>query len=213
MGLLRGLGLGAAGTYGNQRGALSSPDLPAFKTAGQATFFKYRVDTPATAAGTTIAAGKRYRFSPQGSYYWNSFGLLGEFVSSTQRVLRESTSARLANDSWQIAASYVLTGEKASYKGVTPAKPLDPQKGQWGAFEIASRYSELDLDADAFSKGFADPKKSASQAKAWTVGVNWYLNKAVKLVLNYEETAFKGGAAKGDRSPEKRIVSRVQLAL
>lgn len=119
----------------------------------------------------------------------------------------------MTNDSWQIAASYVLTGEKASYKGVTPVKSFDPQKGQWGAFEIAGRYSELDVDDDAFSKGFADPKKSASKAKAWTVGVNWYLNKTVRLVLNYEETSFEGGSASWDQDPEQLVASRVQLSL
>lgn len=44
------------------------------------------------------------------------------------------------------------------------------------------------------------------------VGVNWYLNKTVKYVLNHEQTSFDGGSAKGDREDEKVIPSRLQIA-
>ena len=44
------------------------------------------------------------------------------------------------------------------------------------------------------------------------LGVNWYLNKNVKFALDYANTDFKGGAAKGDRRTEKIVLSRVQLA-
>ena len=43
-----------------------------------------------------------------------------------------------------------LTGENASYKGLIPSSPFDPFKRTWGAFEVAARYNEIDLDTDAF---------------------------------------------------------------
>ena len=45
------------------------------------------------------------------------------------------------------------------------------------------------------------------------MGVNWYLNRYVKLVLNYERTEFDGGSAtRGDRPTEGVILTRMQLS-
>jgi phosphate-selective porin OprO/OprP len=110
-----------------------------------------------------------------------------------------------------VAASYVVTGEQASYKGVNPKRPFDPRNGAWGAVEIATRYSDLSVDKDAFPS-FADPAVSARKARAWAAGVNWYLNKGVKIVLDYEQTKFDGGAAGADREDERVILSRFQIA-
>lgn len=206
---LQGLGLGVAGTWGNQEGSVSSQNLPSFKTAGQQTFFRYRSD--GTATGTVIADNARFRVSPQGYYYWGPVGLLWEYVLSSQEVKKGTTSERLENKAWQVAASYVLTGDDASYKGVKPKRPFDPRNGAWGALELAARYSELRVDKDAFPI-FADPKKAAQKARAWAVGVNWHLNNNVKFVVNYEQTGFDGGSANGDREDEKVVLSRLQIA-
>lgn len=207
--LLQGLGLGVAGTWGNQEGSISAPNLPNFKTVGQQTFFRYRSD--GTAAGTVVADDKRFRVSPQGYYYWGPFSLLWEYVLSSQEVKKGTALARLENTAWQVAASYVLTGDDASYKGVKPKRPFDPGSGAWGALELAARYSELHVDQDAFPI-FADPKKAAREAKAWAVGLNWYLNSNVKFAVDYEHTDFDGGSAKGDREDEKVVLSRLQIA-
>jgi phosphate-selective porin OprO/OprP len=206
---LQGLGIGLAGTYGDQRGSVSSPFLPSLKTQGQQNFFVYRSD--GTAAGTTIANGIHSRFAPQGYYYYGPFGLVWEYVKSYQRVQRNKDHATLDNDAWQVAVSYVLTGENASYRSVSPAQPFDLTKGTWGAFELAARYGELDVDKKAFPI-FADPAKAARVAESWGLGLNWYLNRNVKFQLNYEQTDFTGGGAKGERPKERAILSRFQIA-
>jgi phosphate-selective porin OprO/OprP len=211
---LQGLGIGVASTFGKEVGSTTSPILPSFSTSGQiqlpggSPFFKYL--SGGTAATTVIANGDHFRISPQGYYYWGPFGLLGEYVQSSQEVSIGSTSARLTNDAWQVAASYVLTGDAASYKGIKPRNPFDPYKGTWGAFELTGRYSELIVDKGAFPL-FADPTKSARAARAWAVGTNWYLNSNVKFVISYEKTDFKGGAAAGGRESEKVVLSRFEI--
>ena len=106
----------------------------------------------------------------------------------------------------------VLTGERASFRGVTPKKPFDLKSGGWGALELAGRYSVLRIDPDAFPT-FASLSTSAQEARAWTVGLNWYLNKNVRAYLDYEETAFDGGAAGGkDRDTERVIFTRAQVS-
>ena len=106
----------------------------------------------------------------------------------------------------------MLTGEDASYRGVVkPSAPFSPGGG-WGAFELVGRYGELEIDDGAFPL-FADPAVSARRAKAWTLGVNWYLTSNLKLVVNYLDTQFEGGAATGaDREDEKAVFSRLQVA-
>jgi phosphate-selective porin OprO/OprP len=197
---LQGLGVGAAVTHGNQSG---SGFLPSYKTAGRETFFKYRSGVEAD--------GDHTRVSPQAYYYYKSFGLLGEWIQSSQEVTNGSQSDSIANSGWQVAASYLLTGEKASYKGVNPIKPFDPGKGGWGAWEIAARYSQLDIGSNAFPI-YADPSKSAESAQAFGVGVNWYLNKNMKVMLDYERTGFSGGSSQGNRDAEQAAFVRFQVS-
>lgn len=59
---------------------------------------------------------------------------------------------------------------------------------------------------------FANLASSASAAEAWAVGFNWYLNKNLRLLFDYEVTSFEGGAAAGDREDEKILFSRFQVA-
>ena len=88
----------------------------------------------------------------------------------------------------------------------------NPGKGGWGAWELVGRYGELDLDDGAFPL-FADPAVAARSAQSWTVGVNWYLTSNLKLVANYLQTRFGGGAAAGaDRDDERAVFTRLQVA-
>jgi phosphate-selective porin OprO and OprP len=220
--LLKGLGLGVAGSFGHEAGTQSTPDLPTFKTFGQNTFFQYNgivaanpnATPPVTAQGATVAHGDHTRYNPQIYYYWQQVGLLAEYVNSTEAVKRDAATATLSDDAWTIGATYVLTGENASYRGVTPAHPFDPYAGTWGAVEVGGRYGQLEVDPDSFKNNFANPNTSARRDKEWVLGVNWYLNKNVKFVLNYAQSDFRGGARNGgDRPTEKALVGRVQLEL
>ena len=208
---LQGFGIGVAGTLGNQEGPLRT-----FVSPGQQRFFAYRtgVGTNATTANI-VADGGHWRFSPQGYYYWGPFGLFGEYVISSQQVSRSAggtpTLATIKNKAWQVAASYILTGEENSFKPLVPRRPFSLSNGGWGAWELTARIGQLTVDDNAFPL-YANPSTSAREATAWGVGLNWHLNKNVKLNLNYEQTDFQGGdsnsfTAKG----EKVILSRVQF--
>jgi phosphate-selective porin OprO/OprP len=106
----------------------------------------------------------------------------------------------------------VLTGERASYRGVgAPRNNFDPVNGTWGAFEIAARYNEVSIGDEVFPV-FASRLASARKAQAAAAGLNWYLNRNIKIVFNYEETHFTGGAPSGDRRPEREFLSRVQFS-
>jgi phosphate-selective porin OprO and OprP len=203
-----GLGFGISGSSGDQAGTVSAPNLPAFRTPGQATFFSYRSD--ATAAGTTVASGTRRRLSPQAYFYLGPFGLLTEYVTSKQEVRRASDRAELTNTAWQAAASWVIGGT-ASYRGVTPKKPFSGLGSGPGAFELAARYSRLEVDRDAFPL-FANPASAARTAGGWALGVNWWANRNARFLTSYEMTKFDGGAADGDRQDERVFFTRFQIS-
>ncbi len=220
---LEGLGLGVAGTWGQPK----NNNLPSLVSVGQNNIVNFVGGT-----ANTLATGQSYRIYPQMYWYWNSFGLLGEYVLSSQDLQGSYTSAgktkgaatTMQNDAWQIQASYVLTGEKASFFGVKPAQNFDPFNGNWGALQFAARYTELNVDNSIYQNFgtktvpiyvFADPRQSVTQASTWSVGLNWFLNNNIKIATNYDQTHFKGGAGTGNiylsRDMEKVFMTRFQF--
>lgn len=205
----KGLGFGVAGSYGDVNGNVTTPNLPNYKSAGQNTFFQYRND--ATPTGTVLANGEQWRLSPQLYYYYKGFGLMAEYVTSSQNVVLGPDSADIRNEAWQVAASYVLFADN-SFGAIKPRKPLGWKKGGTGAFEFGARYNELYIDNAAFPI-FADPAKSARKAKSFGLAFNWIINNNLKFMLSYDQTRFSGGAANGaDRPTEHVIENRYQIA-
>jgi phosphate-selective porin OprO/OprP len=207
---LRGFGFGLAGTYETTSTtstaglpSTTGGTLPGYFTDGQQQFFAYNP----TGGAVVVADQERWRISPQAYYYYGPFGLLGEYAISDQAVRRTGaapfSSAHLENTAWDVSASWVLTGEDATFAGgVIPRHPFNPAQGDWGALQLVGRYAELSIDSAAFPL-FSDPTTSARSAAAWSAGLNW----------------FTGGGGAGTsapatvtRKPENVLFTRVQLA-
>lgn len=210
-GSLAGLGVGIAGTTGIERGTTAAPVLPSYRTPGQQTWFRYASSTT-TPTSNVFADGRRSRLAPQAYFYTGPLGLHGEYIQSYQTVSRATfTTVKLKHTAWQATGSYFLTGEKNSFRSASPKKPFDPKAGSFGALELAARYSELAVD-DATFPNYVSAASTPSKAKAWAVGLNWYLARSIKLAADYEHTTFTGGTATGDREAENFVVTRVQYA-
>lgn len=172
---LSGLGLALAASVGSQ------PDtLPSFRTTLQQTFFSYRPGA--------VGTGTRSRISPQAFYYSGPFGGYAEFVRSRGAITMGPIQDDITHRAWQIAGSYVLTGERATDRGVRPARPFDPSRGEWGAFQVAARYHVLDLDPRARVLGFTSA--SALGVRSFGAGLNWYLNPYLRWMVNVERISF-----------------------
>jgi phosphate-selective porin OprO and OprP len=198
---LRQFGLGVAGSAGHQSGAIA-----ALKTVGQTTFFKY--------SSSATANGQHNRLVPQAYYYAGPFGVLGEYAISSQDVLNKSITRRVRNEAWQVAASVMLTGQKNGYSGVRPRNASEHAGGfrRLGALELAARFSQLRIDGDAFPL-FANSATAAQAAKEQAIGVNWYLNRYIKLESDYEHTGFR--MASSSVTPlhsENVLMNRIQFA-
>lgn len=169
--------------------------------------------------GTVVADGDRTRFSPQAYYYWGPFGLMGEYLWTQEGVRRadadgNATSADFINRAWFAQGSWVLTGEEASFKGVTPINPFDPRKGRWGAFEVALRGGQIRVDENAFDLGFASEGTSTREAIGYALGLNWYFNRNFKFQVNWERTEFDEEVTFGKfaRDHEDVLLTRFQIA-
>jgi phosphate-selective porin OprO/OprP len=100
-----------------------------------------------------------------------------------------------------VEASYFLTGESRNYKTssgtfgrVTPHRPFDPATGDWGAWQIAARYSWIDLQDSGMNGG---------EEQNVTAALSWYLFSNVRLQFNYvyadvDDTGDKLSNASGD---------------
>lgn len=90
-----------------------------------------------------------------------------------------------------ILGSYILTGEHRGYErergaftSVQPFHDFDPSRGWWGAIELALRYSRLDLE---------DAVQDGGRLNSYSAGLNWYLNKHLKLMVNYIRSDLGSG--------------------
>jgi phosphate-selective porin OprO and OprP len=202
---LKGLGFGVGGSFEFDRNGAAGL-TPGYTTDGQQKFFTY--------SATTVANGQHWRVSPQGYYYYGPLGILGEYAISDQDVKNGAAQADLQNKAWEVSASWVLTGEDATYTGVTPRHPFNLHTGGWGAWQVVGRYEELNIDGSAFPT-FASSTASASSAHAWSAGLNWYLNRNIRLNASFSHTMFSGYTGAVPAVPaqaENVFFTRIQLA-
>lgn len=204
---LDGFGIGIAGGFGNVTS--NATDLTSgYTTDGQQTFFTYN-----PTSGTVVADGDHWRLSPQGYYYYGPLSLMAEYVVDDQKVRKSTTVANdLQNTAWEITGGWVLTGENASYNGVIPLHPFNLQTGHWGAFQVVGRYAQLDLDKNTFPT-YANPLTSAEEARAWSVGLNWYLNKNIRVNASFSHTSFSGGGATTGTTPPANVTRQAEEVL
>lgn len=210
---LEGLGVGLAGSWERpERQALKSQSTP----IGRSTFLNYS-SLRNTAQTALLADGAHYRLYPQAYWYAGPFGVMGEYALSAQEVVNSAGTPvrnQLNNTAWQVQLSYVLTGEDNTFQSVKPMRPFDPLAGSWGAFQVAGRFSEFHVDDKAFI--YLDSSKSARNATAWALGVNWFINQNARIMADYEQTYYDGGAGTaavvGNRPSENVFATRFQLA-
>lgn len=216
---LEGLGIGLAGTYGSP----NSVPLSSFQSPGLQTIFTYN---PATQAD-----GNAYRLYPQSYWIWGPFKLVGEYALANQDIANQvqkngytenQYSMDQNSNAWNITMDYVLTGEHNSFlnAGIRPRQNFNPFENGWGAWVVAARYSPIHFGSGVFRNfgtaadpfyPFADPRNSVESADTWALGANWWLNPNTKLMFDYSQTGFRGGATalNPDGNPTHTVIDRM----
>jgi phosphate-selective porin OprO/OprP len=135
----------------------------------------------ASAMGVEFAANWK-NFYAQGEHFWYD-------------IERPASSTQADPDfkGYYLQGSWVLTGESRRYNAVTGSfqnpRPMVPfsSQGGFGAWELAARYSRMNLN---FEEGLAGTAAGADAVRGgeqqiWTVGVNWFPNPNFKIMVNY----------------------------
>jgi phosphate-selective porin OprO/OprP len=114
------------------------------------------------------------------SLVYGPFSLQGEYF---QTFLDSNASDDPEFEGYYIQGGYFLTGEHRNYSAsngyftrVRSNQNFYPVKGGWGAWEVALRYSSIDLNDSDIRGGKEDDI---------TAGLNWYLNPNVRFMFNY----------------------------
>jgi phosphate-selective porin OprO/OprP len=201
---LGGLGFG----MGVSAGSMDGIATPVYRTFGQNAFLNF-------ASGVT-SAGYRTRIAPQAHYYTGPFGVFSEYTFSQEGFQKGPARQTVMFRSWQVQLTYIVTGERKSFNSPVPRRPLDFRnlgfrKHGWGAVELAARAGDFSASDGIYANGLADPAKSARRAREWVGGVNWYLNRLVRISVDYAHTNFERGAVSGNRPTERAILSRFQI--
>lgn len=106
------------------------------------------------------------------------FSAQAEYVRSK---LKRNNASDPSFDGWYAQAGWILTGESrpytfkgAKFKAIKPNKAVG--KGGIGAWEVALRYSTIDLNDSGISGGEMDNL---------TLGLNWFPSSGLRVSANY----------------------------
>ena len=131
-------------------------------------------------AGNSISTEN---FDGSNAFEVDAVGIFGSFHTVAE-YNKYTASSKLASgagsdinfDSYSVEAGYFLTGESMKLKhglwdGVSP-------KSSTGAWQIATRFESMSID---------DGVVGDDQADKWTVGLNYYPTKNIRLMLDYDK--------------------------
>jgi phosphate-selective porin OprO/OprP len=147
-----------------------------------------------------LEAGIRYKnFYTSGEYF--QWGVDRDRACAGCNVLAPDPEF----SGYYVMASYILTGETKRYEAQNRSnsrmqfgapRPNSPFStgGTWGAWEIAARYSVMDLDYNVNPLGLAviaAPNANLGEIRGGeqaitSVALNWYLNRNMRVMFQYQ---------------------------
>jgi phosphate-selective porin OprO and OprP len=108
-----------------------------------------------------------------------------EGVGSGDENGLDSTLAPLPSSGWYVSGTWALTGEKKE-SGIDPRRPF--LQGGFGAVELAARYEKITFGLAGASQIPSDSPRAEytllNGEQVLTLGLNWYVNRFMKLQLN-----------------------------
>jgi phosphate-selective porin OprO/OprP len=159
-----------------------------------------RVDGTRLIDSGGIAAKTGSMMAFDGGVNFNEFFLGGEWAQF--QVDRLASGALVADhpsfSGYYLEGSWVLTGEPKTYTvsatnnevggfgAPVPAAPFSLKGDSWGAWEIAARYSDTNLNWNPTTAATASTQAgiNGGDEKVIALGLNWYLNRDVKVQFN-----------------------------
>lgn len=135
----------------------------------------------------TFSASHVDQITPELALVWGPFSLQTEY---TLALVDSDSTGDPTFDGFYVEGSWFLTGEHRPYVpergifgSVRPARNFD-LRGGLGAWQLALRYSWVDLADGAFRDPSLDPPEGRRLDNI-SVGLNWYLNPYLRMMVNY----------------------------
>jgi phosphate-selective porin OprO/OprP len=180
-----------AGVAANPRYPIQLRDRPELRVDGTRL-----VDTGGIDARSATVYGAEFALTAQ------QFFIESEYFD--YKIERRNITAVMPSDpnfhGWYVQGGWVLTGENRPYNPgearIDAPKMnynFNPSAGTWGAFELVARYSDLDLNYHTCGLGHPVPASPANcfdavnggHQKISTIGLNWYLNPDIRVMIDY----------------------------
>ena len=167
-------------------------------------------------ASDTPVLGARHRTGLEARWRSGPFSVVGEYIRMTtaregQSVEDGDLSPLLAHG-WYLTGTWAITGEQKSRGLTSPRRPLF--RGGPGAIELAARIERLAFGSTASGEpGSTSPRADVvlpNADRATTIGVNWYLNRYVKVQANIVRERLDD-PARGPMPAQPAFWSRVLL--
>jgi phosphate-selective porin OprO/OprP len=185
--------LGASGTYvfsPADQGSSATPPRHPLRLRDRP---EIRVDSTRLIDTGSIDAAHASALGLEFGANWKSFYLQGEHFWFD--ITRREPTALPDPDfkGYYLQGSWMLTGESRRYNAVTGSfqnpRPMIPFSGGggFGAWELAARYSRMNLNFEEGLEGTAAVPGSVrgGDQSVVTLGVNWYPNPNFKVMMNY----------------------------
>jgi phosphate-selective porin OprO and OprP len=144
--------------------------------------------------------GSVYRHGPELMYCYQSFGFGGQAVWAEDEFRPAKSqpyqTVTVPMHGWIFMATFLLTGEERSSLAqvIEPNRPFRLKHGKRGsgAWEVITRLARLELGDQVFDPKarLADPSKSTQGTTEFTLGLNWYLHRNMKIMLAWEHSTF-----------------------
>ena len=196
---LRDLSIGGSADWGNENNPLTPAVLRTSTNASNAgitsTSAVNSANVPFLAFNNNVTEkGPRALWELHTAYFYKGLSFLGSWDSGYESWAAGSNRpVHVPVNGYSIQAAYLLTGETRTAVGlIDPLRRFDLRPGRFGlgAWEPTARFSDVSLGRQVFTGGLADPNLWADRAYLLDVGVNWYLNRFVKVYFDWEYAIF-----------------------
>jgi phosphate-selective porin OprO/OprP len=193
--LLRNLNIGGSVNFGRE----DEPAEPnALRTANDETTTAAVANVSPTFLAfnnTVVQRGRTAFWSGDVAWYYRSLTALAVYNGGFITYATGATApvVQVPFEGGSVAVTYFLTGEEIVIrKEVEPLRAFnwrDPLAHP-GAVELYTRVGYLNAGANLFARGLADPRLWSNDALVLDNGVNWYMNRFVRVFLDWQHAEF-----------------------
>jgi len=168
----KGLHFGVSGSYRTPKTDAEVPGTVRYSTRSLSSINRKKymdTDLIGNIAYTTITGF-------EGAAYYNNLRLQGEYLMSSVHRKNDLPTERF--DGFYAFGSWLIFGGKYNYNTSEGEFTQVARGKKWGDIELAFRYDYLSLNSDF-------DKIMGGAGEGYTLGLNFYANNNVKIMLNY----------------------------